>query len=148
VVGSNVPDEELSDKAVIRAYKGQSEVETGFRFLKDPLFFVSSLFIKKPARIQALLVVLTLALLVYSIGQRRMRNALEAQQEALPNQIGIPTPRPTLRWIFQMLDGIHRVILHTGTVKKILIEGLTDIRIKILKLFGLTVQRIYQTSYP
>jgi transposase len=142
VIGSNVPDDDLSDEEVIRAYKGQSAVETGFRFLKDPLFFVSSLFVKKPARIQALLMVMTLALLVYSVAQRRMRNALEAQQETLPNQIGIPTSRPTLRWVFQMLDGIHRVILNTN----ILIDGLTDLRIKILKLFGLTVQHIYQIS--
>jgi DNA-binding XRE family transcriptional regulator len=85
---------------------------------------------------------MTLALLVYSVAQRRMRNALEAQQETLPNQIGIPTSRPTLRWVFQMLDGIHRVILNTN----ILIDGLTDLRIKILKLFGLTVQHIYQIS--
>jgi hypothetical protein len=28
----------------------------------------------------------------------------------------------------------------------ILIDGLTDLRIKILKLFGLTVQHIYQIS--
>ena len=48
-------------------------VEGGFRFLKDPLFFVSSLFVKKPCRIQGLLMVMTLALLVYSVAQRRMR---------------------------------------------------------------------------
>jgi len=33
---------------VITGYKGQAQVEGGFRFLKDPLFFVSSLFVKNP----------------------------------------------------------------------------------------------------
>jgi transposase len=63
----------LSDAEVISAYKGQSHVEGGFRFLKDPLFFVSSLFVKKPNRIAGLLMVMTLALLVYSVAQRRLR---------------------------------------------------------------------------
>jgi transposase len=51
-------------------------VEGGFRFLKDPLFFVSSLFVKKPTRIQGLLMVMTLALLVYAVAQRRLRQEL------------------------------------------------------------------------
>ena len=66
VLGTNIRASQLSDAEVIRAYKGQARVEGGFRFLKDPLFFVSSLFVKKPSRIQGLLMVMTLALLVYS----------------------------------------------------------------------------------
>jgi transposase len=50
VLGTNIDASELSDAEVIAAYKGQAHVEGGFRFLKDPLFFVSSLFVKKPSR--------------------------------------------------------------------------------------------------
>src|SRR2546430_15658881 len=71
VIGTNIQARHVSDAEVIRAYKAQSGVEGGFRFLKDPLFFVSSLFVKKPSRIQGLLLVMTLALLVYSLTQRR-----------------------------------------------------------------------------
>jgi transposase len=63
----------LSHAEVIAAYNGQSPVEGSFRFLKDPLCFVSSLFVKKPNRIEGLLMVMTLALLVYSVAQRRLR---------------------------------------------------------------------------
>lgn len=146
VVGSNISDTELKDEEVIQAYKGQSAVETGFRFLKDPLFFTSSLFVKKPSRMQALLTVMTLALLVYSIAQRRMRANLEAQKETLPDQIDRPTERPTLRWVFQMLEGIHRVSLSVEGKIHTMIEGLTDLRKKILQLFGQTVCQIYQIS--
>jgi transposase len=73
VIGTNIEACHVSDTEVIRAYKAQSGVEGGFRFLKDPLFFVSSLFVKKPSRIQGLLMVMTLALLVYSVTQRRLR---------------------------------------------------------------------------
>jgi len=64
VVGTNMDASQLSDAEVIRAYKGQAQAEGGFRFLKDPLFFVSSLFVKKPSRLHGLLLVMTGALLV------------------------------------------------------------------------------------
>jgi transposase len=73
VLGTNIDARELSHAEVIAAYKGQSQVEGGFWFLKDPLFLVSSLFVKKPNRIEGLLMVMTLALLVYSVAQRRLR---------------------------------------------------------------------------
>ena len=102
VLGTNIGASELSDAEVIAAYKGQSGVEGGFRFLKDPLFFVSSLFVKKPSRIEGLLMVMTLALLVYSVAQRRMRQQLARHHETVPNQINQPTTSPTLRWVFQL----------------------------------------------
>jgi transposase len=46
VIGTNSEASQLSDAEVIAAYKSQSGVEGGFRFLKDPVFFVSSLFVK------------------------------------------------------------------------------------------------------
>jgi transposase len=110
------------------------------------MFFVSSLFVKKPSRIQGLLMVMTLALLVYSVAQRRMRKQLESQRETVENQIGQPTKRPTLRWIFQLLQGINQVVLSVQKQVVIFIEGITDIRKKILRLFGQRVCQIYQIS--
>ena len=76
----NIDKKALSPEGLLKHYKAQSEVEKGFRFLKDPLFFVSSLFIKKPSRIDALLMVMTLSLLVYSIAQRRMRANMKKEK--------------------------------------------------------------------
>lgn len=146
VLGTNICASELSDSEVITAYKGQSQVEGGFRFLKDPLFFVSSLFVKKPKRIEGLLMVMTLALLVYSVAQRRLRKQLADNQETVPNQINQPTPSPTLRWVFQLLEGIHRVRMTVQGQAHDLIEGLNDLQIKILRLFGNDVCRLYQIS--
>ena len=127
VLGTNIDASELSDAAVITAYKGQSQVEGGFRFLKDPLFFVSSLFVKKPSRIEGLLMVMTLALLVYSVAQRRLRAQLATHQETVPNQIKQPTTSPTLRWVFQLLEGIHRIRMTVHGQAHDLIEGLHDV---------------------
>jgi transposase len=146
VLGTNIETDALSDAEVITAYKAQSQVESGFRFLKDPLFFVSSLFVKRPSRIQGLLMVMTLALLVYSVAQRRLRKELARQNESLPNQINQPTQRPTLRWVFQLLEGIHRVRVIVHAQVHDLIEGLNEVQLKILRLFGQNVCQIYQIS--
>lgn len=146
VLGTPIPDTALSDAEVIAGSKGQSAVEGGFRFLQDPGFFVSSLFVNKPSRIQGLLMVMTLAFLVYSVAQRRMRHPLARQQETLPNQIGQPTSRPTLRWICQLVEGINRVTLSVHGHVETLIEGLTDLRRTILQLFGQKVCQIYRIS--
>ena len=64
----------------------------------------------------------------------------------MPNQIHQPTTSPTLRWVFQLLEGIHRVrVMVQGQVHD-LIEGLNDVQIKILRLFGNKVCRLYQIS--
>ena len=90
--------------------------------------------------------VMTLALLVYSLAQRRLRARLAETEQTLPNQIDIPTATPTLRWIFQMLEGIHQVVMVDNGVIKTLIHGLNDLRVTILRLFGQTVCDKYQIS--
>ena len=146
VLGTTIGVSQLSDAAVIAAYKSQSCVEGGFRLLKAPLFFVSSLFVKKPSRIEGLLMVMTLALLVYSVAQRRMRQQLARRNETVPNQIHQPTASPTLRWVFQLLEGIHRVRVTVQGQVHDLIEGLNEVQINILRLFGEQVCCLYQIS--
>jgi len=143
VLGTNISDSQLSDLEVLGGYTRQGTVERGFRFLKSPVFFVSSLYVKKPSRIEGLLMVMTLALLVYSVAQRRMRRQLESTGETVPNQINQPTSRPTLRWVFQMLD---RVLVSVGEQVTCFMDGITDLRKKILQLFGQRVCQIYQIS--
>ena len=115
-------------------------------------FSCSSLYTVTPEQaqgnllIQGLLMVMTLALLVYSLTQRRLRQQLAAHNATIPNQIQQPTARPTLRWVFQLLEGIHRVrVMVQGQVHDV-IEGLNDVQITILRLFGDEVCRLYQIS--
>lgn len=146
VIGTNIDREQLSTPEVIDAYREQSCVERGFRFLKDPLFFVSSLFLKKASRISALLMVMVLSLLVYGIAERRMRNRLAEKRETIPNQINKPTQTPTLRWVFQLLNGIHRIKITADKMVRYVFEGINDLKRRILLLFGETVANIYQIS--
>ena len=59
-------EEQLSAQAMLDNYKGQARAERGFRFLKAPQFLASSLYLKKPERVMALLMVMTVCLLVYA----------------------------------------------------------------------------------
>jgi transposase len=97
----------LSPLELLEGYKGQKYAERGFRFLKDPLFLASSLYLKKPQRIMALLMVMTVCLLVYAALEYRIRHALKAHQTTFPNQKGQPIQNPTARWVFQYFVGIH-----------------------------------------
>lgn len=144
VIGTNVDQDQLSTPEVIDAYRKQSCVERGFRFLKDPLFFVSSLFIKKPSRISALLMVMVLSLLVYGIAERRMRTHLAKNKDTIPNQINQPTKTPTLRWVFQLLSGIHRIKITTNQQVSYVFEGISELKRRLILLFGETVASIYQ----
>ena len=88
--------------------------------------------------------VMTLALLVYAVAQRRLRQELVRQNETIPNQINHPTNRPTLRWVFQVLEGIERVRVKVEGQVQELITGLHEGKIKILRLFGEQVCHVYQ----
>ena len=97
---------------MITEYKAQQSCERGFSFLKDPLFFTDSIFIKSPERIEALAMIMGLCLLVYTLAQRQIRAALSASQSTVKNQLGKSINHPTLRWIFECFQSIHLVTYH------------------------------------
>ncbi|WP_272508394.1 IS1634 family transposase [Salinibacter ruber] len=103
VATNELDDEGLSAEEMLEGYKGQVQVERGFRFLKDPQFMASSFFLESERRIMALLMVMTLCLLAYSALERRIREGLQAQDLSFPDQKGNPTQRPTARWGFERL---------------------------------------------
>src|SRR5207245_6216127 len=108
LLATNELDEgQLSAQAVLAGYKGQAQVERGFRFLKDPQFLASSLYLKKPERIMALLMVMTVCLLVYAALEYRIRTVLKEQEATFPDQKGKRIQHPTARWVFHYVGGIH-----------------------------------------
>lgn len=124
--------ENLNPSQIIAAYKGQQYSENGFRFLKDPLFFADSVFLKNPSRIEAMAMLMGLSLLVYTLGQRQLRANLKQKNTKVKNNTGKLTERPTLRWIFQGFQGIHLVIING--VKQI--ANLTDSRLITINNFS------------
>lgn len=145
ILATNVLDsEKLSADKALREYKAQQGVERGFRFLKDPLFFASSVFLKSPKRISAVGMIMSLCLLVYNLGQRQLRQALTIQKKTIPNQLGKPTDTPTLRWVFQCFMAVHLVVFQ-GVQQ---VVNLTDERQHILQFFSKACRRYYLIPEP
>ena len=97
VLLTNVPTTgEMAHRAgdVLRAYKEQHGIEQNYGFLKDPLI-VKSLFLKKPERIEALGLVLLLALLLWRLVERTLRVHVETTGDPLTGWDKKATKKPT-----------------------------------------------------
>ena len=121
VLLTNVPPQgEMAHSAreILHAYKNQQGVEQNFAFLKDPLI-VNSLFLNKPARIEALGLVLLLALLLWRLVERALRVHVETTGNTLTGWDKKATQKPTA---FMMMTkfatvrvlkvGAHRQLVH------------------------------------
>jgi transposase len=141
ILATNVLDvDQLSADDALKEYKDQQSNERGFRFLKDPLFFTSSVFVKSSQRVEALVMLMGLCLLVYCLAQRQLRQALEQAGEGIKNQVGKLTMRPTMRWVFQSFQSVH--LLTLDGVKQI--TNLTPERCSLLNFLGTPALRYYQ----
>lgn len=147
IIGTNVLDTTvLSDQDLVTTYKEQGGVERGFRFLKDPLFLASSVFVKKPERIMALSFIMVLCLLIYRLAEFQLRSRLAETQQTIPDQVHKPTARPTIRWVFQCFEGIELLHVHTSATSLVLVLRLQPIHRLILHLLGPLYENIYNPS--
>ena len=133
-LATNALDEgQLSAPAVLDGSKGQARAARGFRFLKAPQFLASSLYLTKPQRIMALLMVMTVCLLVSAALEDRIRTALKEHAATFPDQKGQRIQNPTARWVFHDFVGIH-VLYISG--QGLLMLNLTDEHQHLLQLLG------------
>jgi transposase len=133
ILATNILDKkEVSNEKLLAEYKAQQSNERGFRFLKDPLFFTASVFVKKPERVEAIAMIMGLCLLVYNLAQRKLRKQLETAQEGVRNQVKKLTNKPTMRWIFQMFQAVHLVRINGENQ----VSNLTQERQEILQHLG------------
>ena len=133
----------VSGNDMLVDYKGQEQVESGFRFLKDKSFQNNRIFLQNPQRIDALMMVMTLSLLVYNLGQYQFRQTLQTEDTTVPNQLGKPTQSPTLRWVFQMLSGISCVFIPG---QEMMVANISEREARIIRLMGDEAMAIYKLS--
>jgi transposase len=148
IIATNEMDDQLlSNYELLANYKGQQSVERGFRFLKDPLFMTSSVFLKTQDRIVALGMIMCLCLLVYTLTQRYLRQKLEELDSSVPNQLGKPTRTPTMRWIFQIFEGVHLLIKRVEDGIHEIILNINSLRRHILQILGPPFQKLYANAF-
>lgn len=140
-------DLEMPADELLSNYKGQISVERGFRFLNDKSFAISEVFLKKIGRIEALGMLMVLMLAVYSLGEYQLRQRLAERNASVPNQLGKPTSKPTLKWVLTFFDGVDELYRHDPATDSVHCEGLinmTDRCWNVIELFGPVCEKYYR----
>jgi transposase len=135
VLLTNVPTAgEMAHRAgdVLRAYKEQHGIEQNFGFLKDPLI-VNSLFLKKPERIEALGLVLLLALLLWRLVERTLRVHVETTETPLTGWDKKATQKPTA---FMMMTKFSAVMVVKVGPQRELVHPLSTVQQQYLLALG------------
>ena len=130
--------EQADTAEVLRRYKGQGVVERRYADFKGPLA-VAPLFLEHNRRIEALVTVICLALLVYCLIERQVRQALGPEQTMTGLYPDNRKVRPTGRMILYHLEDL---MLRPGTATKpptILISR--GVQAHLLELLGIDETR-------
>jgi transposase len=137
VLLTNVPTEgEMAHHAaeVLAAYKEQHGMEQNYGFLKDPQI-VNALFLEKPERIEALGFVLLLALLIWRLIERSLRQHVESTQSKLSGWDHKETERPTA---FMMMTKFASVIVVKVGAQRQVVKGFSPAQQHYLLALGLS----------
>ena len=98
-------EDAYSAAQVLRTYKEQHGIEKNFGFLKDDAI-VNALFLKTPERIEALGLILLIALLIWRLMEFHMRRHLDQTHTQLPGWDNKPTTRPTAYMVTIKFKGV------------------------------------------
>jgi transposase len=119
VLLTNVPTEghlAHSARDILTVYKDQHGTEQNYGFLKDPVI-VNSLFLKKEERIEALGLVLLLALLIWRLMERAMRMHVDTTSTPLTGWNKQATERPTSFMMVTKFAGV--IVLKLGPYRQL-----------------------------
>lgn len=136
VLITNTPREgagAVDEKQLLAIYKDQHMVERNFAFLKDPVF-VNALFLKSPKHIEALGLILVLALMIWRLMERTMRATLAAGKAKITGWVKRETSRPTSFMMTTKFMGIF--VLTAGTVRQ-LAKPLSSLQLAYLQILDL-----------
>jgi len=132
-------DRTLTERELLLAYKGQPVIEKRFAQLKTD-FAVAPVYLKEVSRIQALLCMYFFVLLVESLLERELRQAMiRTKVESLrlyPEGRGCRYP--TVRRLIEVFEDVQRHRLQVGSEPAVLfMTKLSPLQKNILRLLGL-----------
>jgi len=133
---TNQPD--MTPEEVLRAYKRQPLIEKRFSQFKSD-FEVAPVYLKEATRIQAMLSIYFFVLMLQTLLEREVRQALDkSAYESLPLY---PEHRechaPTTRRIVDMFETVQRHQLTGGGEPQVFVTQLTPLQSQIAKWFGI-----------
>ncbi|MGJ6964411.1 IS1634 family transposase [Streptosporangium sp. G11] len=132
---TNLDPDAADVEQILRHYKGQEAVERRHQAFKGPLA-VTSLYLKNNRRINALITVICLALLIFCLIERQVRQTLAAHGATKVNGLYAGRPAiPTGKLILDALAGI-RLIPGTGQSPPTIPQP-TDLQLHLLDLLDI-----------
>lgn len=135
VLITNISMEKKSAKELLQIYKEQHGIEQNFGFLKDPLI-VNDLFLKIPGRIEALGCVLLIALLVWRLMERQMRQQIQTHNTTVTGWNNGPTKKPTSFMMTTKFTSVYLIIDQEGRAQ--LAQPLNSVQQEYLSLLGIS----------
>ncbi len=139
---TNAPEQRLSLRQVVLAYRDQFIAENIFRRLHGKFLSITPLYIQRDDHAQGLLHFLTLCARLLALGDYLAREALAVQQSVLTGVYSgnskRGTARPTTERMLAAFEGIDLLILPSETGVQCFLTRLSDVQQRILALLGLS----------
>ena len=147
VLCTNDTERKWTMSDLLSTYKKQSVVERNWKYLKDRKILVGALFLESPSRINALMWLMTLALLIFSATEYLMRKKMAE------NKLSIPSPdhrteltRPSMMRVYQYLSNSSICLTYIPGSEFVKLTGVPKDMQKILLSMGEEWCRYYVSS--
>ncbi|EQD53164.1 transposase (IS4 family protein), partial [mine drainage metagenome] len=123
-------------RQILVEYKEQQSVEQGFRFVKEPRH-IAPVFLKRPDRIEAFAYLQAIALLVYTLIQKKLRDSIKQTKRPLLVPWRGEMHAPTAQIALDMMERIQTATIREGAYRRLIYTDPSDEQRYILELLGL-----------
>jgi transposase len=141
-------DRDLTPAQVLQAHKRQPSIEKRFEQTKT-VFEIAPVFLKNEDRVEALFYLYFVSMLIQSLIEREIRQAMERQGiESLPlYPEKRENARPTCEQIFRLFSLAQlNVLVHRGKIVRAFNPKLTPLQHQVLDLLGVPASAYYSPS--
>lgn len=148
VLATTDVDREWSMFDLKATYTRQSLVERDWRISKDPKFFIDSFFLEKPSRINALLWLLSVAILVFVATEHLLHKRCLEHKIRVHNPDG--SDRGTTKLTFARVRNIFfndHIRIHVNDDRKVELEDMDEIDKRIVQAMGEEWSLMYDEAY-
>lgn len=102
-------DTSIDPELLLTYYKEQSPIERGFKFIKDKGIQSSEVYLENENSIAALVMIMVLCLLVYSIVEWIVRKTLKERKLTIRNHVGKLADNPRAKRVFFLFGRMRQI---------------------------------------
>ena len=139
---TNVDGKKRNGLEILKEYKRQHTVENKFKFIKNPVL-IGPIYLQKKERLEALTYVVLIALLIYSILERRVRQALKKEDKPIVLKGNVKSFEPTGNRIIELFEPVKILKINdSGSMKRVIPKRYLNLQ-RLLSFAGFDMS-IYQ----